>query len=709
MSIDVWFPLAVFYEDLPGAGEQNPDLARYIRQLRDGAEPCRTNDSSSWTGDIHNVDKLHLDPALSWLTDTIGREAIKYLTALGHDLSKTDVYIQRAWPIIAGKGQKVSRHAHHTAHLSAVYYVEAPKERGGAIRFFNDARPNEVSAGISGDMTGGYAQSNSLNYASALYDPIPGRLVLFPAKQTHEVLPNETDDDRISISYDLVITSRGGAQDGRHEFLMPPPSIWRRVPRSEPEMLSPEPDRPQMGEGRHALHEMSSLAQPIDAFTLATRSGHPLWETEVLPYCSPPAAWREYERALEELPAQAWIRDHSGTVFIWQGGQDWHAYRGGIDRVYAHLRDRNAALESANVTGPCVQRRRADAPPPFQRGKTHLCAYVRLDTGAGSCQLEFAEGGTMDLPSGAIALVSAMRRHRLTGDSHVLHFGIDLPALARTDGLELAGLQAETAPDKTVFAALTAQPLSHPLPPGLELRNKQSWLEARERRRQRHEDNPVVCKFLRDNCDPASATPQDLEQIRALGSPQEPQARPQVKQPVPVLSAEACQRLRQHARDHMSSVRPDSVDDRPEYQVNLTLDQLRELAGEDGLAALLSLPQTLDPELGRDGYDELSIFLRLYTPQTRPYIAFHTDMCSATANIALTPSTRKDGGNLLLLADDALLMPERKPGEAIVHNNGVVHGVSRIERGERLTLILFYTPRTPVPVAQTESTPEPAE
>ena len=44
---------------------------------------------------------------------------------------------------------------------------------------------------------------------------------------------NETDEARISVSYDLVVTSRGGPGDGHHEFLMPSLSVWRRVGRPE--------------------------------------------------------------------------------------------------------------------------------------------------------------------------------------------------------------------------------------------------------------------------------------------------------------------------------------------------------------------------------------------------------------------------------------------------------------------------------------------
>jgi len=169
MTLDVWFPLAIYYVDLPDSGQRNPALLERIDELLGTSGEQRTAASASWTGDVHNVDRLHLDPAFDWLTEQVGLHALEYLKQLGHDLAKTDVYVQRSWPVVTRQGQSVARHAHHTAHLSAVYYVSAPDDAaGGQTRFFNDHRPNELCPGIGSAMTNGYAESNALNYASAV-------------------------------------------------------------------------------------------------------------------------------------------------------------------------------------------------------------------------------------------------------------------------------------------------------------------------------------------------------------------------------------------------------------------------------------------------------------------------------------------------------------------------------------------------------------
>ncbi len=243
MPTDAWFPLIVYYDDLADSALHKASLLARINELHVQSGAQRTPENSAWTGDIHNVECVHCDPAFEWITRGVGHHAWEYLRALGHDLDLIDLQIQRAWPVVSNKSQIVSRHAHHSAHLSAVYYVQVPTDgEGGELRFHNEFRPNELSGGLAGDMTKGYIQSNFANFQSAIYKPIEGRLLIFPAKQVHSVDPHTSEQTRISMSFDLVLTSRSDRNPGEHEFLMPPPSQWRPVARKMQAAGSESPD-----------------------------------------------------------------------------------------------------------------------------------------------------------------------------------------------------------------------------------------------------------------------------------------------------------------------------------------------------------------------------------------------------------------------------------------------------------------------------------
>ena len=65
------------------------------------------------------------------------------------------------------------------------------------------------------------------NYEEGYYAPTEVKVLIF-SKQRHGVEANETGEMRISLSFDIVITSSEKADPGLHEFLSPPPSQWKK-------------------------------------------------------------------------------------------------------------------------------------------------------------------------------------------------------------------------------------------------------------------------------------------------------------------------------------------------------------------------------------------------------------------------------------------------------------------------------------------------
>src|SRR5262249_24574887 len=154
---------------------------------------------------------------------------------------------------------------------------------------------------------------------------------------------------------------------------------------------------------------------------------------------------------------------------------------------------------------------------------------------------------------------------------------------ARSEALRLPSMQASDVLDSLVFAAITAQPISPVLPPPRLLLEKIAWLDARARKRQRHEACPAVQRFLVEHADPASATEAEFDLSRRHGrAAQTPDDRDgRLIENIAALSAAGCETLCRFAAEHMTSIVPDSVDDLPEYQVNLSIEGLADLVGRD--------------------------------------------------------------------------------------------------------------------------------
>ena len=235
MPMEVWFPLAIYHNDLPDAEKYNPAMRQTMLDMEEQAGEHRYQ-NTAWTGDIHGISGVHDDPRFAWLTAQVEENCVQYLSELGYDMDKIDLFIQRSWPVISRKDEGVGVHAHYNANISAVYYVDVPKDLqneddAGVLVMHNMANPNEMQKGIASTATDAIANWNEFNYQSVNYPPVADRLLMFPAKQDHSVEPNKTDELRLSIAFDIVLAAAQHQGKETTEFLPPPPTSWRRMNR----------------------------------------------------------------------------------------------------------------------------------------------------------------------------------------------------------------------------------------------------------------------------------------------------------------------------------------------------------------------------------------------------------------------------------------------------------------------------------------------
>ena len=86
-------------------------------------------------------------------------------------------------------------------YLSGVYYVRVPK--GGDSIVFKDPRPQTtiISPPVS--------ERNEYNSIHATLTVETGLLIMFPSWLAHSVEPNQGDEERISISFNVMFTEYG--------------------------------------------------------------------------------------------------------------------------------------------------------------------------------------------------------------------------------------------------------------------------------------------------------------------------------------------------------------------------------------------------------------------------------------------------------------------------------------------------------------------
>lgn len=106
--------------------------------------------------------------------------------------------ITGCWANINPTGGKNSSHTHPNNYLSGVYYAAVP-EGAGSIEF---ADPR-AQAGVIMPPTKTW---NKFTGNKVAVPVMPGRLVIFPAWLSHSVPTNVSAEDRVSISFNIMLT-----------------------------------------------------------------------------------------------------------------------------------------------------------------------------------------------------------------------------------------------------------------------------------------------------------------------------------------------------------------------------------------------------------------------------------------------------------------------------------------------------------------------
>lgn len=673
MALDTWFPLAVHHEDLELAPETLEHLVETILAL-----PGRCPDpGAAWTGDVAGVDTLHHDPDFDELTDAVASGVWTYLTELGQPTHELDLLVQRAWPVVAAPGSWVAPHVHPMAHLSAVVHLRASGP-GGELTFANTGHPNELATGAGAGAASG---QGPLTYGSAVYRPVPGRLVVFPAKQRHEVLPHGGEEARVSVSYDLVVSSRADRPGGVHEFVMPPPDRWRRMPRPEAE------DHPVAG-GRVELSALSRVSERT-RHAFPDPRGHVLWEVtrrdELLSRSVAAAALAAVQpQCVEDLP------EGSGGGAEPDSAHLLEAFRCAVDVIDEVLTERGVATVGALVDPPVVVTADHESRPA--RADTDLVAWVRLDEG-GDCVLAVGDGRGGDpaeqweITPRSVLVCGGYRASRVVGRGTVLRIGIDVPSLARTGGA--SSTRDAGVSDLEAFFMATALPLSAPCPSApvvaaaarAQAQRAAAFDEGLGKGRMLHE---VSSRLLDRSEELTTLRAEEIEALVALTSQvsgREPTGSGEVTRSA-VLEDWECETLVRQARERLSGAALDSVDGRPEYQVDFRLEDLEAMLGASVSQRLRgAAPAHVVPR---------GVFVRHFSERTRPFIPFHPDDSHWTVNVPLEDPEQTVGGELVMLLDGGLRVVERRRGWAISHPGAAIHGVRRVTHGDRWSLIAFY-------------------
>jgi len=162
------------------------------------------------------------------------------------------------------------------------------------------------------------------------------------------------------------------------------------------------------------------------------------------------------------------------------------------------------------------------------------------------------------------------------------------------------------------------------------------------------------------------------------------ESRPQFVQQL--LTVNQCEALVQYL-DRMWHKASSTVKEMSDFRLELTQEQLAEIAGQHAAEAVVKScsslkPQTVAPRI-------VARRVSASSGSSAGCIRWHRDVATATVNIPLNSESCYDGGRLQFMVNNEIDQPHRNVGSAAIFDDTVLHGVTELVSGTRYGLLAF--------------------
>jgi len=225
-----FFPLSVLKAKIELSDEQKKKMLDEIFKMKKKSSNIEyKNQSSSWTGDTQGFEYIHNNPLFDDFFIEVKKKIIEYLDSLQVDYEQLNIFIQRSWATISKSTESIALHKHLQSHLSFAYYLKKA-DTDANLLFVDETKHNEFLPGLFLSPTSNKKQiikkRNISNTAAIVFDAKEDEIVIFPSKTPHQTQPNIKNNDRVSISADIFITSKNSEN---LEHLVTPFQNWKSI------------------------------------------------------------------------------------------------------------------------------------------------------------------------------------------------------------------------------------------------------------------------------------------------------------------------------------------------------------------------------------------------------------------------------------------------------------------------------------------------
>ena len=160
---------------------------------------------------ISTVNRFLDDPTFIDLRNFILNFIHRYTVKVFRTRQK--IKLTQSWITITNKGENHPRHSHSNSYLSGVMFIKSVTG-SSPLTFENHLRPQQLYVNLhdGGDPSLPPNEFRNCDIAMEYIDPIPGRILLFPAPSPHFVPRSDSKSERITLAFNTWPTRPFGKE-----------------------------------------------------------------------------------------------------------------------------------------------------------------------------------------------------------------------------------------------------------------------------------------------------------------------------------------------------------------------------------------------------------------------------------------------------------------------------------------------------------------
>lgn len=189
---DAVFPSIISNLTIPAFSGVKESLIRWIYEYMNGKDGRIVSNVGGWQSDDD-----------FWLEESF-KEYLDYMMLgideFSRDFGSYKYTISNMWINVNRKGDFNSLHCHPEAHMSGCFYINVPENSGGIqFRCPNLFVNSHLHRNINSEIEKLFNFSPQWNIPK----PLEGGMIFFPSYLYHTVVNNNSNEDRISIAFNL--------------------------------------------------------------------------------------------------------------------------------------------------------------------------------------------------------------------------------------------------------------------------------------------------------------------------------------------------------------------------------------------------------------------------------------------------------------------------------------------------------------------------